>query len=134
VPVATNSADTASATARRELSIHEGLRLRERRSMRRSSDAPDPSEDTVDAAGVALRALGGATIVVVCAACAMAAAAGASGARTWLQARDMAWLTPQRMKAMTVALFIAAFGVSSVGLSSSSSARVPTPPAAHAAR
>jgi hypothetical protein len=38
----------------------------------------------------------------------------------------MTWLTPQRMKAITVALFIAAFCVSTIGLNSSSS-----PAAAH---
>ncbi len=31
----------------------------------------------------------------------------------------MTWLTPKRLRALTVALFIAAFGVSSVGLSGS---------------
>ena len=46
----------------------------------------------------------------------------------------MTWLTPTRMKAMTVALFIAAFGVSSIGLSGSSSAPAQPPPAAHIAR
>jgi hypothetical protein len=60
----------------------------------------------------------------------MAAAAGASGARTWLQTRHLTWLTPRRMKAATVALFVAAFGVSTIGLSSSTSAA--THPPAHA--
>jgi hypothetical protein len=62
----------------------------------------------------------------MCGACAMAAAAGATGARTWLQARHMTWLTTQRLRAITIALFIAALAVSSIGLSGSSSA--PTPP------
>jgi hypothetical protein len=70
----------------------------------------------------------------MCAACAMAAAAGASGARTWLQARHMTWLTPQRMKAITVALFIAAFCVSTIGLNSSSSPAAHPPSVAHTAR
>jgi hypothetical protein len=52
----------------------------------------------------------------------MAAAAGATGARTWLQTRQLTWLTPRRVKPATVALFVAAFGFSTVGLSSSSSA------------
>jgi hypothetical protein len=52
----------------------------------------------------------------------MAAAAGATGARTWLQTRQLTWLTPRRFKAATVAVFVAAFGFSTVGLSSSSSA------------
>jgi hypothetical protein len=58
----------------------------------------------------------------------MAAAAGATGTRSWLQARHLTWLTPKRMRAATVALFVAAFGISSVGLSGS------TPPAHHAAQ
>lgn len=52
----------------------------------------------------------------------MAAAAGASGARAWLQAHHMTWLTPRRLKAGTVALFVAATLVSSVGLSGSTKA------------
>jgi hypothetical protein len=56
----------------------------------------------------------------------MAAAAGATGARTWLQTRDTSWLTPKRIKAATIALFVAAFGFSTIGLSSSSS--TPTHP------
>jgi hypothetical protein len=51
----------------------------------------------------------------------MAAAAGATGARSWLQTRHMMWLTPKRIKAATIALFVAAFGFSTIGLSSSSS-------------
>jgi hypothetical protein len=50
----------------------------------------------------------------------MAAAAGASGARSWLQAQHRTWLTPRRLRAATVALFVAAFGISSVGLGGSS--------------
>jgi hypothetical protein len=52
----------------------------------------------------------------------MAAAAGASGARAWLQAHHVTWLTPRRMKVATVALFVAATLVSSIGLSGSSKA------------
>jgi hypothetical protein len=55
----------------------------------------------------------------------MAAMAGASGARTWLQNHHMGWLTPKRLRAATAVLFVAAFGISSVGLSGSSA---PTPP------
>jgi hypothetical protein len=68
----------------------------------------------------------------MCAACAMAAAAGASGARSWLQTRHMTWLTPRRMRAATVALFVAAFGISTLGLSSSSSAGMHQPASEHA--
>lgn len=70
----------------------------------------------------------------MCAACAMAAAAGATGARTWLQTRHMTWLTPKRIKAATIALFVAAFGFSTIGLSSSSSTHTHPPPAPIAGR
>jgi hypothetical protein len=36
-----------------------------------------------------------------------------------LQTRRFAWLTPRRLKAITIALFVIAFAVSSVGLSGS---------------
>lgn len=49
----------------------------------------------------------------------MAAAAGASGARSWLQAQHMTWLTPKVLRAMTIALFVVAFGLSSLTLSGS---------------
>ncbi len=49
----------------------------------------------------------------------MAATAGASGARAWLQAQHLTWLTPRRMRAVTIALVVAAFCVSSVGISGS---------------
>ena len=55
----------------------------------------------------------------------MAATAGASGVRAWLQTRHVTWLTPKRMKAVTIALVVAAFAISSVGISSS------TPPPKH---
>jgi hypothetical protein len=58
----------------------------------------------------------------------MAAAAGATGIRSWLQAQHLTWLTPKRMQTATLALFIAAFGISSIGLSGSSPV-----PAKHAA-
>jgi hypothetical protein len=50
----------------------------------------------------------------------MAAMAGASGTRSWIQARHLTWLTPARMRRVTVALFVAGTVVSSVGLSGSS--------------
>jgi hypothetical protein len=49
----------------------------------------------------------------------MAAAAGATGTRSWLQAQHQTWLTPKRLRAATIALFVAAFGFSSVTLSGS---------------
>jgi hypothetical protein len=58
----------------------------------------------------------------------MAAAAAATGARTWLHTRHMSWLTPKRIKAATIALFVAAFGVSTIGLNSSSSPPPHPPP------
>jgi hypothetical protein len=55
----------------------------------------------------------------MCVGCAMTAAAGATGARSWLQAQHLTWLTPRRMRGVTVGLCVAALGVSSVGLSGS---------------
>jgi hypothetical protein len=46
--------------------------------------------------------------------------AGATGVRSWLQAHHLTWLTPRRMKAVTIALFAVAALVASVGLSGSS--------------
>ncbi|HYV15465.1 MAG TPA: hypothetical protein VE972_05560 [Conexibacter sp.] len=63
----------------------------------------------------------------------MAATAGASGARAWLQAQHLTWLTPKRMKAVTIALVVAACGVSSVGISGSTPAPSAHPAAAPAA-
>ncbi len=58
----------------------------------------------------------------------MAAAAGATGARTWLQAHHRTWLTPARLRALTILLIVAAFAVSSLGVSGSSApARTPAP-------
>jgi hypothetical protein len=45
----------------------------------------------------------------------------------------MTWLTPKRLRAATVALFVAAFGVSSIGLSGSTTAPAHNPAAHHAA-
>ena len=57
----------------------------------------------------------------------MTAAAGATGARSWLQAHH---ISPRALRATTIALFVAAFGISSVGLSGSTPAHAK--PAAHA--
>jgi hypothetical protein len=62
----------------------------------------------------------------MCVGCAMSAAAGATGFRTWLQTHHFGWLTPRRMRALTISAMVAATLVSTVGLSGS------TPPA-HAA-
>ena len=43
-----------------------------------------------------------------------------AGARSWLQAQHMTWLTPKRLRAATVTMFVVAGGVSTIGLSGSS--------------
>lgn len=58
----------------------------------------------------------------MCAGCAFTALTGATGARAWLQAHHGAWLTPRRLRAATVSLFVAALLVSSVGLGGASRA------------
>ncbi|MGA9315933.1 MAG: hypothetical protein WBV77_15045 [Solirubrobacteraceae bacterium] len=57
----------------------------------------------------------------------MAAASAASGLRTWLQTHNLGWLTPKRLRAITIGAMCAAGLVSTVGVSGS------TPPSAHAA-
>ena len=65
----------------------------------------------------------------------MAALAGASGARSWLQAHHLGWLTPKRLRIMTITGFVVAMLGSSVTLSGSTAPvnAAPAPPA-HAAR
>jgi hypothetical protein len=56
----------------------------------------------------------------MCAQCMMGAAtaaAGATGMRAWLAARGFSWLTPARMRAITIALIAIALVAASVGLS-----------------
>jgi hypothetical protein len=55
----------------------------------------------------------------------MAAASAATGFRSWLQTHHFGWLTPKRMRALTIAAMCAAGVVSTVGISGS------TPPPAH---
>jgi hypothetical protein len=57
----------------------------------------------------------------------MSAMAGATGARSWLQTHNMSWLTPERLKRITIALFVVAFAFSSVMIGGSAA------PVAHAA-
>jgi hypothetical protein len=57
----------------------------------------------------------------------MAAASAATGFRTWLQNHHFGWLTPKRLRALTIAAMCAAGLVSTVGISGS------TPASAHAA-
>jgi hypothetical protein len=53
----------------------------------------------------------GATLRLMCAQCmaaAATAAAGATGIRAWLATRGWSWLTPQRLRRATAALFAVA--------------------------
>jgi hypothetical protein len=63
----------------------------------------------------------------MCVGCAITAASAATGFRTWLQNHHFAWLTPKRMRALTLGAMCAAGLVSTVGISGS------TAPSAHAA-
>jgi hypothetical protein len=53
----------------------------------------------------------------------MTAMASASGVRSWLQTRGWTWVTPERLRRATIALFVAATLVSTVGLSGSTQPR-----------
>ncbi len=55
----------------------------------------------------------------------MAAASAATGFRSWLQNHQFGWLTPKRLRALTIAAMCAAGLVSTVGISGS------TPAVAH---
>ena len=73
----------------------------------------------------AMTGAGGRTLAAMCAGCAMAAIGSASGVRSWLQTRGWSWLTPERLRRGTIALFVVATLVPTVGLSGS------TKPPAH---
>jgi hypothetical protein len=60
----------------------------------------------------------------------MVAASAATGFRTWLQNSGLGWLTPKRLRALTIAAMCVAGIVSTVGISGSST---PTAQARHAA-
>jgi len=62
----------------------------------------------------------------------MAAASAATGFRSWLQTHNYGWLTPKRLRRLTLAAMCAAGLVSTVGISGSS-ASAPHHPAAPAA-
>ncbi|HEV7584826.1 MAG TPA: hypothetical protein VGO14_03505 [Solirubrobacteraceae bacterium] len=66
----------------------------------------------------------------MCAGCAIMAASAATGLRSWLQSHHLGWLTPRRMRALTIAAMCAAALVSTVGFSGSTPAPAP---GAHAA-
>jgi hypothetical protein len=52
----------------------------------------------------------------------MVAASAATGFRTWLQTHHFGWLTPKRMRALTIAAMCTAGLVSTVGMSGSTPA------------
>jgi hypothetical protein len=58
----------------------------------------------------------------------MCAATAATGFRSWLQTHHFGWLTPRRLRALTIGAICAAGLVSTVGFSGS------TPATAHAAQ
>jgi hypothetical protein len=64
----------------------------------------------------------------------MAAVSAASGFRTWLQTHHMGWLSPRRMRALTIGAMCAAGLVSTVGVSGSTPPPSHSPANAHAAR
>ncbi len=63
----------------------------------------------------------------------MAAASAASGFRTWLQTHHFDWLTPRRLRVLTVTAMCAAALVSSIGLGGSAAPPAHAPPAARPA-
>ena len=60
----------------------------------------------------------------MCIGCALLSASAATGLRSWLQNHHFGWLTPRRLRALTIGAVCAAGLVSTVGLSGSSSASV----------
>jgi hypothetical protein len=58
----------------------------------------------------------------------MAAASAATGFRSWLQTHHFGWLTPRRLRSLTIGAMCAAGLVSTIGFSGSS-----TPVTAHRA-
>lgn len=57
-----------------------------------------------------------------CMATAMAGTAAATGLRAWLGTRTYAWLTPARLKRITVCLFVTALLAATVALGAAGSA------------
>jgi hypothetical protein len=70
----------------------------------------------------------------MCAGCAFTAATAASGFRSWLASHHFGWLTPKRMRALTIASMCAATLVSTVGLSGSGHAARAAGASAHQAQ
>lgn len=57
----------------------------------------------------------------------MAAASAATGVRTWLQTHHFGWLTPRRMRALTIVVMSGAAIFSTIGFSGSTPAAHVTP-------
>jgi hypothetical protein len=70
----------------------------------------------------------------MCVGCAMTAASAATGFRAWLQNSGLPWLTPRRLRAITLAAMCAAGLVSTVGISGSGAAPAHAAVAHHATR
>jgi hypothetical protein len=66
---------------------------------------------------------------VQCVAGAMTAVGAASGTRAYLATRGFSWLTPTRLRALTVLLAVAALAVSATLVSGSASAPAQSPTA-----
>ena len=71
---------------------------------------------------------------VQCMMSAMGSMAAANGTRAWLGHRRLRWLTPKRLRTVTVVLFSAALLASAFLMSGSSAAPPTHAPAAHASR
>jgi hypothetical protein len=102
-------------------------RRRDRRSSRLSADL-DVARGHAEPANRVATQVRGARLGGMCAGCAMAAASAATGFRSWLQTHSYDWLTPLRLRRLTVAAMCAAGLVSTVGISGSSAL---THPVAH---
>jgi hypothetical protein len=63
----------------------------------------------------------------MCIGCAMAATSAATGLRTWLQTRGFSWLTPRRIRALTIAAMCTAGLFATVGFGGAT-----PPPSGHA--
>jgi hypothetical protein len=69
----------------------------------------------------------------MCVGCVMCAASAATGSRTWLQNRNFGWLTPRRLRRLTIGVMCAAGLFSSLSFSGSTPTAVHGAPAVHAA-
>ena len=61
----------------------------------------------------------------------MAAGSAASGLRTWLQTQNLGWMTPKRMRALTIGAMCAAGLVSTIGVSGATPSPHGAVPAQH---